>query len=319
MCVICIAQDERMTKDHVEKMWSHNKDGGGIAWREKGKVHWRKGLSEEEMLDFVLTLPLPYVAHFRIASCGGVLPELTHPFPIQKTVPLDLKGSSTSPVLFHNGHLGRWKEILMNLCINNKLELPDGAWSDTRLMAWVAAHCTTNILPHFDERLVNFGVNDMDVWGTGWTKVEGLYVSNQTWKNSYNSTNFNRGMICLYRQCKENRMGSTSYCADHQGGVERVVFPRDKKTAGGASSPTTFRGSNDHEESGETEQKTVEEVAQSLRSAREERESFFPTDAALAAGEEAINFVRRLNPKVYRTATQLRHVEPPSTIDEVCI
>lgn len=322
MCVIAIADEKRMTEDHIKKMWAHNRDGGGIAWREHGKVQWRKGLKEDELKDLCLTVPLPYIAHFRIASCGGTLPELTHPFPIQKTAPLALKGATSGNLLFHNGHLGRWKDILLNMATGKQVELPPGAWSDTRLMAWVASYCGTNILPFFDEKLVSFGPTEIEVWGVGWQRVDDLYVSNRSWETySHQSQSYNV-MVCRYRQCKKDRVNNTVFCELHTGGVETILFrgdetkeddTKEKGLQGVTPIPTTFRGSLHHEGPRNAQQEAVEEVAQSLRGSGEEGQTG-TSNLALIKAQEDIAWVRRLNPKVIRRNVLPLEEDPYSTM-----
>lgn len=318
MCVVAIAQEKALTEEHVKKMFGSNRDGGGVAFRKDGRVHWRKGLSEQEMIDQCLTLPIPYVAHFRIASCGGIRADLTHPFPIAKDVPLNLKGSTTGAVLFHNGHYHRWKDQLLSLATGSGLRVPTGAWSDSRLMAWVAAHCGINILPFFDEKIVAYGVEEMDIWGTGWTEVDGLVVSNRTWEHSHMSSFQN--MVCKYKQCKVRRVDDTMYCAEHQGGREVTpILNREthRGSQGVTPDPASFRGSNSDAHLGSPLEKAVEEVEESLRRRRaqgkegEEGAEGFVPDATLEERSKIHAWVRRLNPKAVRGVTRL----PPDDAD----
>lgn len=309
MCVVAIAQEKALTEDHVKRMFGSNRDGGGVAWREGDRVHWHKGLNEEEMKAACLSLPIPYIAHFRIASCGGIRADLTHPFPITKDVPLALKGSTTGAVLFHNGHYHRWKDQLLLMAVGSGMKIPTGAWSDSRLMAWVAAHCGLNVLPFFDEKVVAFGLHDMDIWGGGWSEVDGLYVSNRTWEHSHMVSHGYQNMVCRYKQCKKTRETDSVFCADHEGGVERLpVLSRDKGSAEVSPIPTTFRGSYDVAQPGGAQQKTVEEMAEQVRGVRaagdrEEEEGV--SDATLAERGRLHAWVRRLNPKAYRSVTRL--------------
>lgn len=309
MCVVAIAQEKPLTIDHVRKMYGSNHDGGGVAWRENGRVHWAKGLKEEEMADYCARLPIPYIAHFRIASCGGIRADLTHPFPIAKDAPLALRGTTSGAVLFHNGHYHRWKDQLLSLATGSGLKVPTGAWSDSRLMAWVAAHCGVNILPFFDEKVVAFSNDDMDIWGTGWSEVDGLYVSNRTWEHSHHSY---QNLVCRYKTCKRTRTDDSIYCDDHLGGVEKLpVLNRDttKPGAGVNPIPTTFRGGVHVAGPGGTLQEAVEKVEESFpgrrapgQTARKEGETGWVSDATLEERGKLHAWVRRLNPKAIKTA-----------------
>lgn len=299
MCVIAIAQDKSLTEEHVKKMFGANRDGAGIAWREHGKVQWRKGLDEEEMRDLCLTVPIPYVAHFRIASCGGIRPELTHPFPIGKEASLALKGATTGAVMFHNGHYHTWKDKLL-LMATNGMKIPTGAWSDSRLMAWVAAHAGANVLPFFDEKIVAFSLTDMDIWGTGWTLVDDLYVSNRGWENNVYRWQGNTITVCRFGQCKKDRIANSTFCEDHEGGVEKKKSAVEVPLV-----PRTFRGGDGDAQRQATQQETVEEVAESLRGPRTSgtAEGEGPSDATLSRNRDLIGWVRRLNPKNLRQVT----------------
>jgi hypothetical protein len=88
----------------------------------------------------------PFVIHFRIASVGGKDKSLCHPFPIEKDVPLKLKGKSKHGVLFHNGTWTEYKEIIQIACLRAGIKVPDGKISDSRIMAWLAHNFGVNFL-----------------------------------------------------------------------------------------------------------------------------------------------------------------------------
>lgn len=153
MCVILVCDKSRPTEDMVRNSWSSNNDGGGVAWhgkREDGSptVKWRKGLTLPEMIKVAAETPLPYIMHFRIASIGGVVDELTHPFPLDAKVPLWLEGDAPDGVLFHNGHWNGWRAYLYDLIFKSgrRLQLPHSFWSDSRAMAFIAYHVGWGVL-----------------------------------------------------------------------------------------------------------------------------------------------------------------------------
>jgi hypothetical protein len=143
MCVILIAKDKHPTDKMVEQAWKRNDDGGGLAWREKNKagdtiVRWHKGIeSVEEMYDIMMKLPFPYVAHFRIASSGGIRPEFTHPYPVEPNVSVSLKGTTNGYVLFHNGDWKGWDDYMLKTAAGFGARIPRGKFNDTRAMAWL--------------------------------------------------------------------------------------------------------------------------------------------------------------------------------------
>lgn len=209
MCVIAIVDNARPSSDMVRAFWDENPNGGGVAWQERCEdgsklVQWRKGLSLQSMQDFALTLPTPFVLHFRIPSVGGSLAELTHPFPLDEYDAGQLTGSNEAGVLFHNGTWVDWKKHLIALCIGNGIPLPDGVWSDTRAMAFVASHIGVNVLELIDEKVVVMLPDDIRTFGY-WTKEDGIYVSNTHWKRKLQGP---RGLLPAahaYTQSGNNR------------------------------------------------------------------------------------------------------------------
>lgn len=199
MCVIAICHQIRPTEEQIENMFAQNPHGAGIAFREpfedkEGKesvrVHWRKGLNLEEIKAEIAKAPFPFVAHFRVPSCGGSAPELCHPFPIDKNVPLFTDGVFAGNVLFHNGHWTAWKENLLRTAQGHRIKIaPNQKWSDTRAMAFLAYYVGQGALQLIDEKYVVFGPDTLDVgWptATAWSKVEQensyFWVSNTDWK-----------------------------------------------------------------------------------------------------------------------------------------
>ena len=191
MCVISISETIRPTPEQVEKMFESNPSGAGIAWREidgNGPiVRWEKGLELEQIQKLCAEAPLPYVAHFRIPSCGGDSGALCHPFPVNKESSNALSGKTKDYVLFHNGHWGEWKRVMLDTALKTGKRLPVGKWSDSRAMAWAVAHYGIGFLDLIEEKVIVFGPEDYEVFpGTGWNKVvEGLWTSNSFWERSY--------------------------------------------------------------------------------------------------------------------------------------
>lgn len=236
MCVIAVVNQKRPTEEMVRAMFDANDAGGGIAYREGGFVKWEKGLDIEEMVELCLSLPLPYVAHFRIPTEGGRLPELTHPFPIEKSVDLTLKGQTKGSVLFHNGHWGAWRGYVLDTLVKPgvNVKLPQGAWSDTRAMAWVASIYGTSILNFINEKAVVFGpgTGELEVFesstGAKWAKVDDIYVSNKTWEYKMRHNGHQQAMgymggvkytskMCKHPQCaREDNLDTEGYCVRHK-------------------------------------------------------------------------------------------------------
>lgn len=186
MCVILIAPKTRPTDAMIEACHACNDKGAGIAWRQGGRVHWKKGfLSIEEMQNLAATKPLPYVLHFRIPTVGGVRKDLAHPFPIDKSIPNSLEGSTKGFVLFHNGHWGKWRDTMLEAAIRSNTKMTPGKYSDSRAMAFCASIYGLPFLDLLDEKFAAFGPgpDDIEVSNFGWTLVEGVYASNTTWQH----------------------------------------------------------------------------------------------------------------------------------------
>lgn len=194
MCVIAFAEDTRPSPEMVAKMFTRNSDGAGIAWREpeeSGKldsdgqpvleVVWKKGLTLPEVQKLVVTVPLPFVVHFRVSSCEKpARKSLTHPFPIEEDAPVWLNGRTEGYVLFHNGHHGEWKKDLKDTLKSFGKKLPDGKFSDTRAMALMCSLYGKGYMDLIEEKGIAFGPDDIEMfWGAGWDKVDGVWCSNK--------------------------------------------------------------------------------------------------------------------------------------------
>jgi len=132
MCVIAVSPiGEKVPQEVFARMWRSNDDGFGMMYRHRDGVAIVKGiLSEEEAWETYSQLPegVPHALHFRLATHGGVRPELTHPFLVDEESPLVQAGVSERPVLAHNGvwslHALKQKEVRL-----------EGPVSDTRVLA----------------------------------------------------------------------------------------------------------------------------------------------------------------------------------------
>lgn len=155
MCVIAVARDgEYPDNSTIRSMWQKNPHGAGIAYLhpEESYVHFEKGLMTlSQVLDAVDRVEtayqnaecLPVLAmHFRLGTVGPNNQSLTHPFPVDYEMMDDvpLKGT-TKRILMHNGHWGNWENVLLEIAseIDPEPPLPDGFWSDSRAMAYLAS------------------------------------------------------------------------------------------------------------------------------------------------------------------------------------
>ena len=104
MCIAAIINNP-IKRAYLDEMHKDNPHGGGVAWHQDGKLHFKRGLDADavwEMQDNG-TLTFPYLLHFRWATHGEIVPELTHPFPLgMRALFGELEGTAQS-VLIHNG------------------------------------------------------------------------------------------------------------------------------------------------------------------------------------------------------------------------
>lgn len=199
MCVIAVVDNSncRPTDDEVAQMWRQNSMGGGVAWQEGGRVHFKKGLLLMEMQKFFRDLPVPFIGHFRISSCGDKgLAALTHPFLIEEGSPLHIEGVTESSVLFHNGHWNWWESDSKKWLAQaaGKIKVKAGEkWSDSRAMAFWAHHFGTAIFDmsspfgSIDEKVVILAKEgEPEFFGKGWLEHNGYIVSNDYWIRKHN-------------------------------------------------------------------------------------------------------------------------------------
>lgn len=106
MCIIAVYRTgTNMPEEEIKTMWNGNRDGVGYAiydektglWKvKKGIMELSQLLKEMESLGFLNNkVTSNIVIHFRAATHGGIVEELTHPFRIF--------ASDGEIILFHNG------------------------------------------------------------------------------------------------------------------------------------------------------------------------------------------------------------------------
>lgn len=169
--------------DTLEACEWTNDDGIGIAFPDgMGRVEFYKGLSLEELVDLgMLSEGLPRLIHFRLATSGGVRPELCHPFPLTKTADVRVQGTAER-VLIHNGVWSEWDTFADLLG-----PLPAGPWSDTRLMARIIAMKGDDWIRRFvaEERVGRLATLDGDgnIGLAGdWEQEGEVWYSNTYWQ-----------------------------------------------------------------------------------------------------------------------------------------
>jgi hypothetical protein len=181
MCVIAICPEKvRPDLNTVQACWDANPHGAGMAWREKGEVHWLKSNDVSEIFRTANAKKGEVVLHFRIASIGRVCPELRHPFPVSKRAGLHDRGIAKA-VLFQNGTWGAYREAL-EFAKGEGHKLPDGEMSDARAAAFLCSIYGPEFLQRAGHsRWVFFGSRSTSIFGD-WTTVGRIKYSNTYWR-----------------------------------------------------------------------------------------------------------------------------------------
>lgn len=297
MCVILVCDTDRPSEAAVRAAYETNPAGAGIAWQDgKGKVKWKKGLKEAEILELVRTVPFPFVAHFRIPTCGGDLPGLTHPFSIEPSASTALEGETEGQVLFHNGHWGGWKNVSLETSVRGSLKLPEGRLSDSRMMAWCASIYGSSFLELIEEKIVTLGpTGEPEIYGSytnqghGWSVFENMLVSNRNFVSKIHKFEVSAYSASTVINREDRHEASKPYLAltphkpyvrpygnqwaDDDPVVEvflegkppsappsptPTIMGPTKAATGGAADPATFRGSSQAAKTGEAQQQEVQ-------------------------------------------------------------
>jgi hypothetical protein len=287
VCVIFIADKVRPTPDMVEKAWDRNPKGAGIAWRQDGEVLWRKGLDLDEVAALIAKVPMPFISHFRVDTCGGDGPNMTHPFQVDVNSSIELKGKTKGYMMFHNGHWGQWKNTLMETCLKTGQKLPGGRWTDSRAMAFVAAvYGGVQVLELIDEKSAVLSPTDIQVFGNGWSRVNDVICSNDFWKHAHNPS----------KRIKGNDTKPVVVVPERV--VEASTTKETDGKAGGTSQVKSFRRNDETLQRGEDQPETVEEGTQGR--GRQEASAQASEATVEDKAADMIEWVRSQNPSPYR-------------------
>jgi len=177
MCVIMQFTDNYPTKEILASAEATNSHGGGMAWIDntKGVVRWEKGMhvKAQFIMDKIEqeNIQLPVVVHFRIATHGAVDSPLCHPFALTEgNDDLSESGCDSEGVLFHNGVWSDYSDYAMKVAMTKGVKIPDGDFSDSRIMAWLVRHLGQNYLGFIDEKVLVLRPEGILRFGE-WSKV----------------------------------------------------------------------------------------------------------------------------------------------------
>ena len=195
MCVIAVSlKGNKFSVGDLKKMWDANSHGAGVAWLDGSKVRVRKGFMRlDEFIDFYreeVPEGVMHAIHFRLRSAGEVVPELTHPFRVDKIDTQELEYVADR-VLFHNGTVSDWRGIFFGVLGSFSEEdikeiLSVEYFSDSYVLSLLVYKYGDEILKLFDfgNRWLVFGA--LPIFYGDWEKDEknGFVFSNLTWRYS---------------------------------------------------------------------------------------------------------------------------------------
>jgi len=229
MCIIAVCNDRKLTDAELLNCWENNSDGAGMAWFDKKEHVIKKGFMNYDLFkaEYASIDILPHIVHFRIATAGGVIPELTHPFICTKKSPLSLEWRGKEPVLFHNGIVFNWLSLAEMLDI----QLPNPYWSDTRVLSSIISQWGMDFLEEEGGKYAVLFEKEIQIFGK-FIEESGIKFSNPGYENvwftyndysykgtkSYSSTYVNgkSGRINVCNSCPDGNTNICNYCADKE-------------------------------------------------------------------------------------------------------
>ena len=193
MCVIAIYRGKREDPENLKQMETDNPDGTGVIYYKEGIPHYKKGLTMKEVLEINKTMEFPFAFHFRFVTVGKNK-LLTHPYEVSTESPLKMEGTAET-LLMHNGHWGDWNDKLLDNAINSNKDLPNGDWSDSRAMAYLASAVGPNILKMLTgQKIALFRKNGkITLYGAGWENEKEANYSNRNWEYKVNQKHYVSG------------------------------------------------------------------------------------------------------------------------------
>lgn len=242
MClIIASSSGKRVSKKILEEAARSNRDGGGLAWLSDNKIHFRKGIDFEEV-DKILDAEAkdcPWVCHFRIATIGAAIPELTHPFSIDEIASTESAGEAKS-VLFQNGTFHTWKEYLLQAVASSGVPLPGAKWSDSRALAFCCGVYGKHFLSLIDNhsRFLVFDATEpperrMQLWGE-WHTVDGFQFSTRStsafYEPSKNNSSAGGGARSSFTPTEETGEENANEEEAKKGVTSIIATPSQKST-----------------------------------------------------------------------------------------
>ena len=257
MCIIGIREvSSKVAFDKLEpeirESFRCNSHGAGVAWVDKKRVHWIKGIQNADalvkMCHKLQETVGGYIFHCRIATHGGQMAGLTHPFPVCNDYDAmrKLSGSSEKGVLFHNG-IFNWAKQKPEISDTMQFvkDYVHGCWtmwtSKSKITELVGSNCGSRVVILTPKDLLNYGdwqqSKDSGVWYSN-----GGYKSYANFVFRYNNKEeetpkIKEGDTSWYKAYKANQDKLRWTCQecwqDNPTSVSVCVHCKEKRTFGG--------------------------------------------------------------------------------------
>lgn len=191
----------------LECMENDNPHGAGVAWEHNNKIQFVKGLTAKEIYDMqeAGAMSYPYLLHFRWATHGDKVAELTHPFPLGPRALLGETSGCAESVLIHNGTWNYYDTEVRRHLTEGNYEIPEeviDAGSDTAIAAWLAfwdqsvldSVAWATAIAEMVEKEDGSRAMDITTRGT-WYDKDGSWFSNLMWVPWEGYNKFNDGSM----------------------------------------------------------------------------------------------------------------------------
>lgn len=184
MCVAAVVF-QPVSARYLQAMEDDNPHGAGVAWQDGNAIRFHRGLTAAEIFEMQESgqMTYPYLLHFRWATHGAKVPELTHPFPTGVRALLGELAGTAPEVLIHNGTWHGWYTVGRSRMPPELRSLVHHV-SDTAVAAFLAAY-NSDILDevHWATAHAMIGPDGlMHVVTRGtWSDHEGNWYSNLMW------------------------------------------------------------------------------------------------------------------------------------------
>lgn len=187
MCVAAVIFNA-VPLEHLECMEHDNPHGAGVAWCKNGEIRFLKGLTAREIYDMQTegVMTYPYLMHYRWATHGGRVSELTHPFVLGPRALMGELSGTCQSLMMHNGTWGSYDRVASKYVNQGNYEMPEellAIQSDTAIAAWLALDNPDVLDGVAWATVVAEMVNgEMEITTRGtWSDKDGNWYSNLNW------------------------------------------------------------------------------------------------------------------------------------------